>query len=70
MANLFRQRKNKIVDNRFVPNKGLKGQRCNRNECNNTGANWYNKRTRSYYCSECAHNSEFIDPREFVYDED
>ena len=36
------------------PNKGEKGQRCNRTACQMPGAYWYNHSTRAYYCGTCA----------------
>lgn len=34
--------------------KGDKHGECNRTVCTNTGANWFNKSTRKYYCKPCA----------------
>lgn len=35
--------------------KGEFNQVCNRTDCSNKGATFYNKSTRMYYCPDCAH---------------
>lgn len=34
--------------------KGVKGGNCNRQACQKSGADWYNKGTYKYYCQDCA----------------
>lgn len=35
--------------------KGRKNGSCNRRACQKSGAVWFNKSTRAYYCGDCAH---------------
>lgn len=34
--------------------KGIQGGNCNRQACQQPGADWYNPTTRAYYCAPCA----------------
>lgn len=48
------------------PDKGQKGGSCNRTDCQQSGAYWFNHSTEKYYCQECAHwlNTDVFNKRD------
>jgi hypothetical protein len=42
------------LDQPLKPDKGLRGGSCNRQACQDPGADFYNRGTDKWYCDDCA----------------
>lgn len=52
------------LDQPLKPDKGLRGGSCNRQACQDPGANHFNRSTKAWYCGLCAaeincHNRDY-----------
>jgi hypothetical protein len=51
---MFKNAEGNWVQEKILPGKGLQGENCNRRACQRSGAYYFNKSTRAYYCQACA----------------